>query len=170
MDVQMRQCPADQPIARDAHDLVVQVGVELGKARIAQPGLPAVQVAHPLRRFRQPAHALGADAVGRTAGRGRFEQEAEVVELVEIQPRDLRRGAVADEMGLDHQPLALQPPERFADGGLGHLELPHKAIDRDPRARRDLQGQELVENRSVDVIGQPLVPLNNHVASEFETP
>ena len=66
--------------------------------------------------------------------------------------------AKADEMLLDDETFAFKPTERFADRRVGDGEFLDQVVDRDARARRDLQRHELVEDHFVDVADQAVGP------------
>ena len=76
-------------------------------------------------------------AAARLGRGGRLQQQTQLIEFVEAAAGDLRRGAIADQMGLDDQPLAFQPAERFADRRLRDVEFRDQIVDGDARARRE---------------------------------
>ncbi len=62
----------------------------------------------------------------------RLEQQAEFIEFVKSAPGYLRRGAVADQMCLQHKAFAFEAAKRFTDRRVGYVELLDQTVDGDP--------------------------------------
>ena len=87
-----------------------------------------------------------------------FQHQAELVEIVEFLAGELRRGGIADQVGLADEALALEPGQRLAHRGLGHVQLARQAIDRDAGPRRDLQRHDAFVNPFMNALGNARRP------------
>ncbi len=152
--VLVRQRLPHQLVAGDFQYLVVEHGILPGELRIAHALVRPAAARHDAGGGGQ----LGERGIGhrgrRAAGHFRLQQQAQIIELLEAPTGDLRRCAVADEMRLDDQPLALKPPQRLADRRLRYGQLAHQIVDGDARARRDPQRHEAREDRLVNLLGE----------------
>ncbi len=97
VDVLVGQRVADDLVPADAEDLVMEIRIRAGKARIPAAAVRRRAVmAHLGGAGLQPGQGLGRHVAGREAGGLRLKEQAEVVEVVELLARQLRRRAVAD--------------------------------------------------------------------------
>src|SRR5690606_4395087 len=87
-----------------------------------------------------------------------FKKKPERVEILELLARPLRRGAVADEVLLANEPLALKPAQSLSNRRLRYAEITCEDINRDTRPRRDLKRHEAVVDNVIDAINNTAGP------------
>jgi len=162
MRVQVLERAADQLIAGDLHDLIVQFCVKARESGIAQSRPGAIQSPHLFGGICQLEHVPFIHALRGATGSIRLQQETKLVEFFKAPPGDLRGRAVTDQMRFDDQTFAFQPSQRFANRRVRDLEFADQSVNHDARAGCNLQRHELIENRLINVIDQALMPLNSH--------
>lgn len=151
MDMLVRQSAADHVVSGDFQDLIMELRIGAGKARVACVTIDRrLAVAHVGGGILELLERLRSHIGGGKPGSFGFDQQAKGIEVFELLTRPLRGCTIADQVLFANEALAFQPAQGLADRRLRNAEFASEDIDRNACTRRNIERHQPVIDAVVD--------------------